>query len=247
MTTEKFKETAETFEKNVNNTMKWLQDITSTIIETQNKQMKSASDMYNKAMNTTLGGINKENFNSSFGVSETMVEVLQKNIESISNMSKAAMKTALEFGKQASSESFSKEKMTSIIESYKKQAEEIAAWNKKSFETFTKQFDTAKADFAPWAEKFKTEFDANVKLSKEKTQAIVDSYTKIVTPTVEANKELFNKLNNQINESVNANLKLWSELMSAQSTKGFDAKTMSDFFKTATNGSITKNKQSVKA
>lgn len=247
MTTEKIKETAETFEKNVNNTVKWLQDITSTIIETQNKQMKSASDMYNKAINTTLGGINKDNFNSSFGLSETMVEVLQKNIESISNMSKAAIKTAMDFGKQTSSETFSKEKMTSIIESYKKQAEEITSWNKKSFETFTKQFDTTKASLTPWTEKFKNEFEANVQSSKEKTKSIVDSYKKLATPSIEANKELFNKLNSQITDSVNANLKLWSELMSKYGTKGFETKNVSDFFTTATNGGFTKNKQTTKA
>ncbi len=40
MTTEKFTDATETFKKNVSETMKWLQDTTATIIETQNKQMK---------------------------------------------------------------------------------------------------------------------------------------------------------------------------------------------------------------
>lgn len=232
MTTEKFTDTAETFKKNVSDTMKWLQDTTATIIETQNKQMKSASEMYSKAINSTLEGINKDNFNTSFGWSETVVEILKKNIETISDMSKASMKTALEFGKQAGAETFSKEKVATIIESYKKQVEEITAFNKKSFDSIAKQFETTKTSFAPWAEKFKTEFETTIASSKEKLQSIIDSYSKVSTPSAQNNKEVFNKINEQMNANFNASLKFWSELTNAYSTKNFDAKNVTDFFKT---------------
>lgn len=250
MTTEKFTEAAETFKKNVNDTMKWLQDTTSTIIETQNKQIKSASDIYNKAMNTAFAGINKDNFNSSFGVSEKVAEILQKNIDTISNMSKAALKTAMDFGKQAGSETFSKESTTKIIESYKKQVEEITAFNKKTFESLTAQFDATKTSSAELAEKFKKEFDATVAASKEKIQSIIDSYSKVAKPTVETNKELFNKLNDQMNANFNTNLKFWSDLTSAYGAKSFDTKNVADFFKNnpfnTTNGTQKKHETSVK-
>ena len=45
------------------------------------------------------------------------------------------MKTAMDFGKQATSETFSKDSTSKIVESYKKQVEEITAFNKKSFES----------------------------------------------------------------------------------------------------------------
>ena len=188
MTTEKFTDATETFKKNVSETMKWLQDTTATIIETQNKQMKSASDIYNKTMNTAFAGINKDNFSSSFGVSEKVAEILQKNIETITNMSKATMKTAMDFGKQATSETFSKDSTSKIVESYKKQVEEITAFNKKSFESLTKQFDTTNTTTAEWTEKWKNEFETTVATSKEKIQSIVDSYTKLATPSFESKK-----------------------------------------------------------
>lgn len=240
MTTEKFTDATETFKKNVSDTMKWLQDTTATIIETQNKQMKTASDIYNKTMNTAFAGINKDNFSSSFGVSEKVAEILQKNIETITSMSKATMKTAMDFGKQASSETFSKDSTAKIVESYKKQVEEITAYNKKSFEALTKQFDSTKTTTAEWTEKWKKEFETTVATSKEKIQSIVDTYTKVATPSVETNKELFNKLNDQMNTNFNANLKFWSDLTNAYNTKGFETKNVVDFFKnntfTGTNG-----------
>ncbi|MES2591451.1 MAG: hypothetical protein V4608_06170 [Bacteroidota bacterium] len=231
MTSEKFTTASETFTKNVNDTMKWLQDTTTTILETQSKQMKSASDIYTKAMNTAWGTINKENFNTSFGVSETIVEILQKNIETISNMAKASLKTAMEFGKQADSEKFSKETMTKIIESYKTQVEEITAFNKKSFEAITKQVDTTKTSFTPLAEKFKKEFETTLTASKAKAQEIIDTYSKQAAPSVEVNKEIFNKLNKQMNASVTDNLKLWSEFMNEYSTKASETKDAAAFFK----------------
>lgn len=235
MTTEKYTETAETFKKNVTDTMKWLQDTTATIIETQNKQMKSASEMYSKAINATLEGINKDNFNSSFGWSETVMEILKKNIETISEMSKATMKTATEFGKQAGSETFSKGTTDKIIESYKKQAEDITAWNKKSFDMITKQFETTKTSYSPWAEKFKKEFEASVASSKTNIQSIIDTYSKLTNPSVETNKNLFNKLNNQMNANINANLKFWSELTSEYSDKSSEiAKSTAEFLKKST-------------
>jgi len=244
MATEKFSEATETFKKSVNDTMKWLQDTTATIIETQNKQMKSASEMYSKAMSSTLEGINKDNFKNSFGWSETVVEILKKNIETISDMSKASMKTAMEFGKQNGSETFSKEKVATIIESYKKQVEEIIAFNKKSFDNITKQFETTKTSFTPLAEKFKKEFESTIASSKEKIQSIIDSYSKIANPSVEANKDIFNKLKDQMNANFNTNLKFWSELTNAYGTKNFETKNVADFFKnnafTGSNGSSKK-------
>lgn len=228
MTTDKFTTAAETFTKNVNDTMKWLQETTATILENQTNQMKSASEIYNKAVTSTLE--NTKNFTGSFWMSETVLEIMQKNIETISNLSKTTMKTAWEFGKQTENNTYSKETVSKIVDAYKKQVEEIAVFNKQSFETLNKQFaDTT--TWTPWAEKFKQEFEASVETSKGKVKEIVDNYNKIATPSVEANKELFNKLNNQITASVNENLKQWSEFTNAYTTKFADVKNPADVFK----------------
>jgi hypothetical protein len=244
MTKENFTSAAETFTKNVNETMKWLQETTATILETQSKQMKSASDIYNKAVHATLENMNTTNFTNTFWISETVVEILQKNIEVISNLSKSTMKTAWEFGKQTQTDTYSKETVSKIVDAYKKQVEEISTFNKNSFETLNKQFaDTT--TWTPWAEKFKKEFEASVETSKGKVKEIVDTYNKIATPSVEANKELFNKLNKQITSSVNDNLKQWSEFTSAYTEKFKNAEAPTEFFTTAT--AATKKKQTVVA
>ncbi len=248
MTTEKkFTDAAETFKENVNSTMKWLQDTTAAIIETQSKQIKTASEMYNKAITETFGGINKDNFTSSFGTSEKVVEIMQKNIENISNLSKTAMKTAMDFGKQAETAASAKETVKQIFDSYSKQMETITAANQKSFESITKQFDTTKTTFAPLAEKFKKELETNVIASKEKMEAIIDTYKKIVTPTLESNKELFSKLNTQMNTSVNTNLKFWSDLIAEYTAKTTETtKKTTDFLKTEA-ANFTKKTQTAKA
>jgi hypothetical protein len=231
MTTEKFTTAAETFTKNVNDTMKWLQETTATILETQSKQIKSASEIYNKAVTASWENINTNNFNS-FWMPGTVFEIMQKNIETISNLSKASMKSAWEFGKQTETNS-SKEAITKIVDAYKKQVEEIAVFNQQSFETLNKQFaDTT--TWTPWAEKFKKEFETSVETSKVKVKEIVDAYNKIATPSVESNKELFNNLNKQITASVNENLKQWSEFTNAYTTKFADVKNPVDFFKATT-------------
>ncbi len=228
MTTEKFTTAAETFTKNVNETMKWLQDTTATILETQTKQMKSASEIYNKTIHATLENMNTNNLSNAFCISETMVDILQKNMEIISNISKTTMKTAWEFGKQTSSENYSKETIAKAVDAYKKQIEEITAFNKKSFDTISKQFANT-TTWTPWAEKFKKEFETTVETSKGKMKEIVDTYNKLTTPSVEANKELFNKLNKQIDTGVNENLKLWSEFTNAYATKYADVKNPADY------------------
>lgn len=241
MTTENFTTAAETFTKNVNDTMKWLQETTATILETQTQQMKSASDIYNKAVTATLENMNTSNFTGSFRMSETVLEIMQKNIETISNLSKTTMKTAWEFGKQAETNTYSKETVSKIVEAYKKQVEEISTFNKTSFETLNKQFSDTTA-WTPWAEKFKKEFEASVEASKGKVKEIVDNYNKIATPSVDANKELFNKLNNQITASVNENLKQWSEFTNAYTTKFADVKNPADVWKTTETNTATKKK-----
>lgn len=239
MTTENFTTAAETFTKNVNDTMKWLQETTATILETQTQQMKSASEIYNKAVTATLE--NTTNFTGSFWMSETVLDIVQKNIETISNLSKTTMKTAWEFGKQTETNPTSKETVSKIVDAYKKQVEEIAVFNKQSFETLNKQFaDTT--TWTPWVEKFKKEFETSVETSKGKVKEIVDNYNKIATPSVETNKELFNKLNNQITASVNENLKQWSEFTNAYTTKFADVKTPADVWKTEETNTATKKK-----
>jgi hypothetical protein len=77
-----FTETTEGFKKNVTESMKWFQDRTKTIIETQSKQIELASEIWSKVINRGVGVFNKEDSTGPFGWSEIIVELL--NLSSIS-------------------------------------------------------------------------------------------------------------------------------------------------------------------
>lgn len=244
MTKNNFTTAAETFTKNVNDTMKWLQETTATVLENQSKQMKSASEMYNKTIKSTWETMTNSNFEASLWISEAVAEMAQKNFDFISNFSKSTMQTVWEFSKEANTETYSKETIAKVIDTYKKQLEQISTFNKGTFETLNKQFaNTANwSTWTAWAEKFEKEFETSVATSKEKVKEIVDSYTKLNTPSYEVSKDFFNKLNQQVTSSVNENVKQWSEFTKSYTEKFKDVKNPTEFFKPTTT-TTSKKKQ----
>lgn len=209
MTTKNFTEGAETLTKNVNDAMKWFQDTTSAIMETQSKQMELAHETYSKIVNNYFGEIKKENFQDSLDTTKKMMDVMQKNVESFIKSSNDAVKTIVEFGKQIDPEDILK----TLTETFSKQIDMITTVNKNTFDTLSKQFNVSKTAFNPEFEKSKKEFEANFKLSKETMQEIVDSYAKIKPQTMEANKKMQDDLNKNMNTMAENNFKLWSELL----------------------------------
>ncbi len=207
-----FTETTEGFKKNVTESMKWFQDRTKKIIETQSKQIELASKIWSKVINRGVGVFNKEDSTGPFGWSEIIVELLKTNILTITEMSKYYIKTDADFGKKTSSEN-SKEMVREIIEGYKKQAEEINAWNKKSFETLKSQFEKSGKSNSLFLEGYKRDYETMVVKSKDKFQSIIDTWSESKTAnSVESNRELWSKLNSQMNDNFNTNLKFWSDL-----------------------------------
>src|ERR1035437_4090879 len=143
MTTKNFTEGAETLNKNVNDAMKWFQDTTSAIMETQSKQLEYANDMYSQMVNNYLGEIKKDNFNNSFDTSKKIMDMMQKNVESFIKASNEAMKTIMEFGKQTDS----KDVLKTMTETFSKQIDTITNVNKNTFDTLSKQFNVSKTAF----------------------------------------------------------------------------------------------------
>lgn len=246
MTKTTFTTATETFTKNVNDTFKWLQETTATVLENQSKQFKSASELYTKAFQSSLENVTANNYTTTAWFSEVVTELVQKNIEFITNYSKSTLTTVWDFTKQTGADNYSTETVAKVIDTYKKQIEEISSFNKKTFETLNKQFADTTAYttvWTPWVEKFQKEFEASVETSKSKVKDIVDNYSKIATPSFEVNKELFNKLNQQVTTSVNENLKQWNEFTKSYTEKFKDVKNPTDFFKTTTPATTTTTKK----
>jgi DNA anti-recombination protein RmuC len=210
MTTDKTSSAADTFKENANNGIKWFQNANATFIETQNKQLKVANDIYNKMMHTAQSSGKP---NMDFGASgKTIMETMQKNIEKFSGISKEAMKTITDMGKKTDIDNVSKE-AKQVFDVYNKQVEELTKLNQQSFDAIVKQFDTTKSSFSPITENFKKELDSIIDNSKESIQTTMNSYTQFAASSVEANKEVFDKFIGQMNDGITANIKAWKDLM----------------------------------
>jgi hypothetical protein len=219
-----FTETAETLKENVAKGIKWMQDANAKLVETQKQQMKTATDMFNKILATSqVDGTN--NLNKSFAASSKAVaDIVQKNIEATNNVLKTILKPVTELTKFSDKESLAKE-MEKQVESLNKKIADLTILNQTNLDTLLKEFSSTTKSFTPLTEQFKKELEKVAATSKETMQTIVDSYTAFSAPSVEANKETIEKLNEQIKTSINANIKFWSDLINSATTTPSTAKT----------------------
>ncbi len=220
MTTDKtVKDVAKTFQESVNNTfqeganngIKWFQNANAAFIETQNKQITAVNDIYNKMF---LSAQDDGKFNLDFGASgKTLMDTIQKYIEAVSNISKAAVKTITDLSKQSNADTISNDTKY-VFDLYNKQIEELTKLNQQSFDTIVKQFDTSKSSFSPMSENLKKEVNKVLDSSKESIKEATNSYNNFAISYAEANKEVFDKFFNQLNNGITSNLKAWQNLMS---------------------------------
>ena len=230
---------AETFKENVDKGIKWFQNANAAFIETQNKQIKVASDLYNKAIHSIQGD---GKANVDFGTSgKTVIDAFQKNAETFSNISKAAMKKITELGKQGDIEAVSKD-VKQVFDVYNKQMEELTKINQQSFDAIVKQFDTTKTSFSPLTGNLKKELDASIDSSKQSIETITKSYTDFAMSSVEANKEILDKLIVQLNDGISANIKAWKDLLSISIVTKETEKSTNEPAKTSLNGSLPAKK-----
>ncbi len=233
---------AETFKENVDKGIKWFQNANAAFIETQNKQIKVANELYNKAINSIQAD---GKANVDFGVSgKTIIDEMQKNAETLSNISKAAMKKIAELGKQGDMGAVSKD-VKEVFDVYNKQVEELTKLNQQSFDTIVKQFDITKSSFSPLTGNFKKELDANLDSSKQSIEAITKSYADFAVSAVEANKEILDKLIVQVNAGITANIKAWKDLLSIPVATKETEQSVNEPAKASLNGSLTTKKQGV--
>ncbi len=213
MTTENnFTATAETIKENITNGMRWMLDANGKLVETQQQQMKTATDLLNEALKTSQldGSLNLDN---SFGASsKALAELLRKNNESFTNLLSTTMKPVAEFASNSGRESFTKE-IKKQIDSLNKQTSELAEVNQANFDIIIKQLEANTKSFTPLTEQFQKELQTIVSSSNETMKKIIDSYTSFVSPLIASNKDIFEKFNDQIKTNMNANIKFWSDTM----------------------------------
>ncbi len=212
MTTENnFTTATETLKDNVAKGMQWMQDANAKFVETQKQQIKTATEMFNKSFaSSQFKGSN--NFNDTLATSsKAFADLVQKNIETGTNLFKTILKPSTEFAKFTDKDSFTKE-MNTQIEKMNQQIVELTLTNQTNLDLILKQADATTNSFNPLAEQFKKELEKTAESTKETMQTIIDSYSSYTAPSIEANKEVFDKINEQIKSAFHANLKFWSNL-----------------------------------
>jgi len=141
----------------------------------------------------------------------------KKNLDTLTNLLKTTLKPSTDFTKFSDKDSFTKE-VNKQIETLNQQIADLTLVNQKNLDLILKQIETTTNSFNPLAEQFKKELEKTAESSKETIQTIVDSYSALTAPSMEANKENFDKINDQIKTAVQANIKFWSNLMNQATT-----------------------------
>lgn len=204
----------------INNYMNWFGDSNSSFMEVHTKQMESIKDMYFKVTNSHYNEIQKA-FNENLAdMSKEMIAMMQKNVERFIKVSETSVKKIMEPSGQAPETlKFSPDIFHTWSETFTKQLDMITNFNKNYSNTFFKQFNTSPTSFVHESENSENGFEANFNLSKESMYEIVNSYAKLKSPTLKANKKLLDDLNRNMNAMAENNFKLWSDLLSKYDTE----------------------------
>lgn len=220
MRTEKITQTAEAFNENVNTSMKWFQESTALIFETQSKQMKFASEMYMNLLNSYFGNFeSKSTSNPAFGT-EKMTELIAINIDHIAKMAEENLKVLNEFSTQASSTLFVKESMEKLVDYYKKQIEMMTAFNQNAINAFMRETEISSMFMKPFSENLRNEFGLTSQLVNEGFKDMVASFTNLSNPSFDTNRKFVGDMANQMQSVFKNSIGLWAEILNNYSVAG---------------------------
>lgn len=227
MKAEKITQTAEAFNENVNTSMKWFQESTALLFETQNKQMKFATDMYVNLLNSYFGNFESKNFsNSSFGT-EKMTEMITINIDHIAKMAEENLRVLNDFSTQATSTFFVKESMEKLIDYYRKQIEMMTTFNQNAITAFMKESEISNAFMKPFSENLRNEFGLTTQLVSEGFKDMISNFSNVSNPSFGTNQKFVGDMTNQIQAAFKNSIGLWAEILNNYSTANTNGKTES--------------------
>lgn len=218
MKAENMTQAADAFNENVSNSMRWFQESTALIFETQSKQMKFATDMYATMLNNYFGSFDTKNLmNSTFGT-QKMTEMIAINIDHIAKMAEENLKVLNDFSNQANSGSFIKESMEKLVDYYRKQGEMINNFNQTAMQAFMKETEMTNDFVKPFTDNLKTEFGLTSQLWNEGFKDMVATFSNLSNPSVETNRKFAGNFADQMQTMFRNSIGLWSEMLNNQST-----------------------------
>jgi hypothetical protein len=219
MSMDKFQEGAESFQKTMNDSMKWFQETTKMAADAYLKQVESASAIVNSSLNKGFGVLGKEMTEKATKLMSEMKEITRKNLDSVASISKTTLENFTKFSKQKGPEAFSKENMSELFESYVKEAKTIEEFNKKFADSIQGQFTETTNQGQEVTAKLKKDFEKSFQSTQESFNTFRESFTKQTDTQGKSALEAFTGLNKELTSMVNQNMKLWSDFMNQAAEK----------------------------
>lgn len=223
MKAEKITQTAEAFNENVNNSMKWFQESSALIFETQSKQVKFATDMYANLLNAYFGNFESKNYSIPTFGSEKITEMIVINVNHIAKMAEENLRVLNEFSNQATSVFFVKESMEKLIDFYKKQVEMITAFNQNAMDAFMKETEISNMFMKPFTQNLKNEFGLTAQLFNEGFKDMMASFNNLSNPSMDTNRKFAGDIAEQMQTVFKNSIGLWSEILNNYVTKNHTA------------------------
>lgn len=217
MKAEKITKTADAFNENVSNSMKWFQQTATLMFETQSKQIKFATDMYANLLSSYFSNFDTKYLtNSAFGT-QKMTEMIALNIEHIAKMAEENLKVLNDFSNQTSSGFFVKESMEKLVDYYRKQTEMITTFNQTAMQAFMKETEVSNDFVKPFTDNLKTEFELTSQLFTEGFKDMVSTFNNLSHPSFETNRQFMGDYTNQMQSVFKNSVALWTEMLSRYS------------------------------
>jgi hypothetical protein len=250
MRTENFNHSAEAFNENVKNSIKWMQQSSEIILEAQSKQMKFATDLYANMFSSYFGNFEKMNAqNTSFGM-DKISKMITGNIEHIVKMSEESMKVMSEFSSQTNSGALLKETSEKIMDFYKKQFELMTSFNQNSMNALTKEINLSKMFVMPFSENIKNEFGYGTQFFNDSFKDMMAFYTNFSNPSFASNQNTLNEYASQMQAAFQKSVDVWSSMLRNYNIENYNASVAEDVTKKETvkeTASSSKSKTAVHA
>lgn len=203
-----YKQTEEAFQENINATLKWFSETTTTILDVYSKQCEFGIGIYKKLIAASLN----PNQNQEYKVIN--IEALISNTKTATEVFKKLIHSTIDTfnitGNGINQESgFAK----TILDTFINHVKLIEQYNETYLEIINSQSKDPNDAFKTYLNNYKKTFKSNIEIAEESLKLVLDNYTKS-TNSGSKNKERFiTEIDKLIDFVADSMLKFWDEIL----------------------------------
>lgn len=217
-----YKQSEEAFQKNINATLQWFTETTTTILDVYSKQCELGIGIYKKLITASLN----PNPNQDFIVIN--MEALINNAETAAMVTKKLIRSAIDalniengINKQ---NGFSDTFIKTILDTFIKHAKLIEQYNETYLEMLNKRFKNTGDDFATYLSNYKKTFQSNIEVAEESLKLVLENYTTLNSSNYQDKDRLIAEIDKLIDFLTGSMLKFWNEILKTVREKPTDEK-----------------------